>query len=167
MGTYRQLVPFRLDDQRYALPLTCVERIVRSAALTPLPGSPEIILGLLNVRGEIIPAVKIRRRFRLPDRPLSPHDHFVIARTSRRAVIFPVDAALGVLDYPEDEILASAAVAPKLEYVSGIVRLKDGLILIHDPDTFFSLNEETTLARAIEAYRTKPTARGEEPGSSL
>ncbi len=165
MANIRQLVNFRLDDRRYALSLTTVERVVRSAELTPLPGSPEIILGVLNVHGNLMPAVRIRQRFNLPSRPPSINDHFVIARTSRRAVILPVDAALGVLEYPEDRIVDSAAVAPRLEYVSGILKLEDGLILIHDLDTFLSFDEEEVLDKAMKEYQAPSTPKDKETRS--
>jgi purine-binding chemotaxis protein CheW len=63
-----QLVVFRLDERRYALPLAAVERVVRSVTVTPLPGAPAIVLGGINVHGRVLPVLNVRRRFRMPDR---------------------------------------------------------------------------------------------------
>ena len=59
---------FTLDRQRYALPLSVVERVVRMIEITPVPHTPDIVLGVINAQGRVIPVVDIRRRFRLPTR---------------------------------------------------------------------------------------------------
>jgi purine-binding chemotaxis protein CheW len=58
-----QLVVLTLDEQRYALHLSAVERIVRMVEITPLPKAPQIVLGVVNVQGRIVPIVNIRKRF--------------------------------------------------------------------------------------------------------
>ncbi|MBF8302857.1 MAG: cheW40H-4 [Candidatus Dadabacteria bacterium] len=63
MDKLNQLVVLTLDEQRYALHLSAVERIVRVVEVTPLPKAPEIVLGVVNVQGQIIPVINIRKRF--------------------------------------------------------------------------------------------------------
>ena len=147
-----RVVQFLLDEQRYAIPLSAVDRVVQSAEITSLPKAPKVVLGVLNVRGSLIPVVNIRQRFNLPRRPLHINDHFIIARTSQRMVICPVDAALGVVEYSENRIVESVHVAPQLEYLKGILKLEDGLTLIHDLDTFLSLDEEQDLDEAMKGF---------------
>ena len=65
-----QLIVFTLNEQRYALYLSVVERIVRIVRITPLPKAPEIVSGVINVAGRIIPVLDTRKRFRLPERGL-------------------------------------------------------------------------------------------------
>lgn len=144
-----QLVVFRLDEQRYALSLAAVERIVRAAELTLLPNAPSIVLGAIDVQGRVLPVLDIRRRFGLRDRELSPADQFLIARTAPRAVVLVVDEAQGVIERSQDEIIGSAQIAPGLEQFQGVVRLDDGLVLIHDLDKFLSLDEARALDEAI------------------
>ena len=62
------IVVFTLDEQRYALHLLAVERVVRAVEVTALPEAPEIVLGVVNVKGRIVPVINVRRRFRLPER---------------------------------------------------------------------------------------------------
>jgi hypothetical protein len=81
----RSIVVFNLDEQQYALHLAAVERIVRVAEITPVPKAPAIVLGVINVQGQVIPVINIRKRFRLPDREMSLSDHLIIARTAKRA----------------------------------------------------------------------------------
>jgi len=146
MGSYAVLC---LDDMRVALPLPCVERVARVVYLAPLPGAPEIILGAVNIQGRIIPAVNMRRRFRLPDREIILTDQLVVAHTGRRAVALVADAVSGVFEYAEPDIVGAETILPGLEFIDGVVKLSDGLILIHNLDRFLSLEETESLDRAM------------------
>ena len=145
-----QLVVFTLDDRRYGLPLPAVERVLRMVDVTPLPKAPQIVLGVVNVQGLVIPVVDMRRRFRLPARDFALADQLLIARTARRPVALAADAVTGVLEYSAQEAAGAPDIVPGIEYVEGVVKLPDGLVLIHDLDRFLSLEEEAALGRAIE-----------------
>lgn len=138
-----------LDDLRVALPLSFVERVVRSVSLTPLPDVPEIVLGVVNIRGGIIPAVNMRRRFRLPARAIALSDQFIIAHTRQRAVALVVDAVSGIFECAAMDIAGADNILPGLEYIDGVVRLDDGLMLVHNLDRCLSLEEEISLDRAM------------------
>ena len=144
-----QLVVFRLDEQRYALSLAAVERIVRAAEVTLLPNAPPIVLGALDVEGRVLPVLNIRRRFGLREREVSPADQFLIARTAPRTVVLVVDEAQGVIERSQAEIIGSAQIVPGLGQFQGVVRLDDGLVLIHDVEKFLSLDEARALDDAI------------------
>jgi len=146
-----RVVVFVLGDQRYGLPLAAVERVVRMVGVTPLPQAPEIVLGVVNVQGRVIPVLNLRRRFRLPERDFALTDQLVIARTAGRPVALAADAVAGVLEYSTQQAVGACDIVPGIEYVEGVVKLADGLVLIHDLDKFLSLEEETALDRAIES----------------
>ena len=88
------IIVFTLDDQRYALPLPAADRVVRMAAITPLPNAPGIILGVVNFQGRVIPVINVRRRFCLPEREIALTDQLVVAHTARRPVALVADAVL-------------------------------------------------------------------------
>lgn len=146
------LIVFSLDRQRYALPLHAVERVVRMVAITPLPKAPDIVLGVVNVQGRVIPVINMRRRFRLPEREIALTDQLVVAHTALRPVALAADAVLDVIAYPAQSLIAAEDVLPNIEYVEGVVKLADGLILIHDLNKFLSLDEENFLAHALETH---------------
>jgi purine-binding chemotaxis protein CheW len=143
------LVIFALDAQRYALRLAAVDRIARAVEITPLPQAPDIVLGLINVQGQVIPVVNPRRRFRLPERDLDLSDRLIIARTSKRPVALVVDSVAGLIEVSGQEIVAAETLLGRADYVEGVLRLADGLVLIHDLDEFLSLDEERALERAM------------------
>ncbi len=147
---YVSLVMFFLDGRRYGLPLHAVERVLPALDVTPLPKVPDIVLGLINLRGRIIPVLDMRKRFRLPSKELAVEDHFIIAKTAPRTVALPVDAAMGVVEVSEEEIAEAKDVVPGAEYIDGIVKLKDGMLLIHDVERFLSLEEGRVLEEALK-----------------
>lgn len=153
MRLSNQLVVFLLDEQRYALHLSVVERVVRAVEVTPLPKAPAIVLGVMNVQGRIIPVVNLRRRFRLPERDIGLGDQLIIAHTAKRPVALTADAVTSVVEISEQEIVSRETILPGLGYVTGAVKLDDGLVLIHDLDTFLSLDEEKALDEALQADR--------------
>lgn len=149
MNAVRQLLVFRLGEQRYALPLEAVERIVRAVEVTPLPGVPAVVLGVIDVQGRVLAVLSIRRRFGLAQSDIVVGDHFVLARTTRRTVALVIDEAQGVIEHPADEIFGSAQIAFGAGTIQGVVKLEDGLVLIHDLETFLSLEEASALDRAM------------------
>jgi purine-binding chemotaxis protein CheW len=100
-------VTFALDDQRFALPLDSVLRVVRAAEITPLPLASECVAGALDVGGRILPVIDLRRRLRLPERSLRLSDQFLIARTPRRNLALVVDSALGLVEAALDSALTT------------------------------------------------------------
>lgn len=150
MNKSNSLVIFTLDDQRYALPLHAARRVVRMVAITPLPNAPGIILGVLNFHGQVIPVINVRRRFRLPECKIALSDKLLVAHTAKRSVALVVDAVLDVIEYSAQKLIATDNILPNIAYVKGVVKLPDGLILIHDLDTFLSLEEESALDQALD-----------------
>lgn len=143
--TTTHLVVFKLDESDFGIDLTAVERALRAVSITVLPQAPEIILGVINVQGRIIPVVNTRKRFRLPEREIDIDDRFLVVRASRRSFAFMVDAVNEVVEISPQQMIGAKTILPDLEYLQGVVKLPNGMILIHDPDTFLSLEEEQVL----------------------
>ena len=146
------LIVFSLENQRYALPLSASERVVRMVAVTPLPDAPDIIMGVVNFHGRIIPVVNMRRRFGLPEREPSLSDTLIIAHTARRPVALVADAVLGVIACAVQNQIAAEDILTGIEYVGGVVKTTDGLIFIHDLDRFLSLEEEDSLDLVLKTH---------------
>jgi purine-binding chemotaxis protein CheW len=150
MNRLIRVVNFNLDDQKYALVLSAVIRIIHVVEITSLPKAPEIVLGVINMQGRIIPVFDIRKRFRLPLREMQLDDQLIIASTSKHAVALLVDSVNDVIEIPEEKIITGEKILPGLEYVEGVVKTEDGMILIHDLEQFLSLPEEKALSEAME-----------------
>lgn len=125
-----------------------VERSVRIVDITPLPKAPSIVLGVINVAGRIIPVVNVRERFGLLGRDIAASDLLLIARTgaqpSARTLALWVDSVEGAVQGTADA-MPVAVPARETEYVTGILRLANGLVLIQDLERFLSFTENRLL----------------------
>lgn len=144
------LLSFSVEGRRYALPLASVDKIVRTVEITPLPKAPRIILGIINFRGRVIPVVNLRKRFGLPERDMELSDQLIIAETPLRAVALLADRVDTVVEIDEQEIIKAGQIVPRTEYVEGVVKLAEDLLLIHDLAKFLSLDEESALNEAMK-----------------
>ena len=149
MSNRYQLVVFTLGEQRYALKLDAVERVLRAAEISPLPNTPEIVMGVINIRGQIVPVINTRRRFLLPEREISLTDLFIMARTSKRNVVLVADAVNGLVERSEHDVVTAEEILGELECVEGVMKLDDGLVFIHDLERCLSLEEERMLDDAM------------------
>lgn len=159
MNSVEQLVVFFLDEQRYALRLSAVKRIVRAVEVTPLPAAPEIVLGVINAEGRIIPVVNIRRRFRLPETEMNLSDNLIIARTSKREVALLADFVSGVVEVLSEAVIEASKILPRIEYVEGVAKLEDGMVLIHDLDRFLSFEEDEKIGESVGRWVGESVSR--------
>ena len=150
MSTSPHYVVFSLGEPQFALRLSEVVRVIRAVEVTPLPGAPELVLGVVNLLGRITPVFHTRQRFRLPEREIDVSDQFIIARALTRTVALVVDTVRGVHESEEQDTVAAERILPLMEPIEGVVKLKDGLMLIHDLDRFLSLEEAQTLDAALQ-----------------
>jgi purine-binding chemotaxis protein CheW len=151
MKRLRKLVTFSLDDRKFALYVSAVQRIIRVVEVTPLPAAPEIVVGIINMQGRVIPVFDIRMRFHLPAREVQLNDQLIIASITKRTVALLVDSVNDVVEIPEEKIIDAEQILPELEYVEGVVKTEGGMVLIHDLERFLSLPEDKALDEALEA----------------
>lgn len=96
-----------LDNLLYALPLNSVLRVIHVIEIRPLPKAPDIISGIINVKGQVIPVVDIRKRFGFPSRELNPEDQLIIADTGRRQITLLVDKVTEVQNVSPQQYMDS------------------------------------------------------------
>jgi purine-binding chemotaxis protein CheW len=149
MNNQLQLVVFRLDKRRYALPLAAVERIVRAVEITPLPNAPAIVLGVMNMAGDVIPVIDLRRSCGMPEREITAADQLLVATTGGRTVALLVDETEGLIEPPASAVISVADIVPGVGQLRGVVKRDDGLVLIHDLEKFLSLDEVQALDAAM------------------
>ena len=144
-----QILIFELQDQRYGVPLADVRELLRAVSVTPLPEAPEVIDGVINVRGTVTPVLDVRKRLGLETKPLEPSDHFILTHAGDRGVVLRVDGATSIAEVEPSDIEEAKRVVPHGVYVAGIAKLPDGLVLIHDLNAFLSEAEVIVLHKAL------------------
>jgi len=145
-----RLVLLTVDGQTYALHLEAVDRILRMVEVTRLPEAPDVVEGVVNIRGEVVPVVSIRRRLGLARRSVGVSDSLVIARARTRRLAIIAESVLGVVERPADDVVSTSGIARNIQHIEGVLKTSDGLVPIQDLDRFFSPEEEQSLDLALE-----------------
>jgi len=148
-----QILTFETAGQRFAVRAEEVREVIRAAAVTPLPGAPEVVDGVIDLRGEIVPVLDLRGRLGLQRRPVSPSDRFIVTTVAGRTVILRVDEVGSLVGVPGSGAMPLPEVWRRDERVAGVVQLDDGLTLIYDVLRFLSPAEELAVEEALRRYR--------------
>lgn len=143
------IVLFNLDGQHYGLYLAVVDRVVPVVEIASLPKAPDIVLGVVNFHGEIIPVINIRKRFNLSIREVELDDQLIIARTSKRLVALVVDSVLGVQELRNSQLVNIEESFRYTNYLDGIAKVDDDIVLIHDLEKFLSLDEQQQIDKVL------------------
>jgi len=148
------VLAFEVAGQRYALPVDHVLQIIEMVIVTPLPKAPDIVVGVVDYHGQIIPIVDTRRRFQGTYQPYRLHTPIIIGRLDGRVAGLVVDSVIGVVDLRPGQVkgptqIFTTEMAPQIQYISGVARVDDGLLLLLDPATILSRQEESTLEEAL------------------
>ncbi|MCI0459904.1 MAG: chemotaxis protein CheW [Gemmataceae bacterium] len=143
MADEHQYCTFYVEGHYFGLDVLKVQEIIRYQAMTRVPLAPPVVRGLINLRGQIVTAIDLRRRLELPDRPAEQEPVNVVVQTDDGAVSLLVDEIGDVLQVSETafeqppETLRGTARA----LIRGVYKLPDRLLLILDPERTVNLNE--------------------------
>lgn len=150
-GEEQQLVVFQLGAELYGVEIARVHEIIRLQTVTRVPRAPAFVDGVINLRGKVIPVVDLRRRF-----GLASADH---SRASRIVVVEIGDQVVGVVVDGVSEVLRvnTAVVEPPSpvvagidsEYLNGIAKLPDRLVILLDLDRILARDERRALESAL------------------
>ncbi len=140
----RQFATFHVGPLYCGVPALAVQEIVRHQRMTPIPLAPRVIAGLLNLRGEVVPALDLRRRFGLPPAAESAEPPMnVVIRSSGNVISLLVDQIGDVLDIGEElfEPPPETLVGSRRALLSGVYKLPEGLLLSLDIEKTLDLVE--------------------------
>lgn len=135
-----QLVVFRLDNEEYAVSIAQVKEIIRYGGATRLPDTSEHLEGIINLRGKVIPVVDLAKRFGLA-REKTDGIQAVIVEASGREVGVVVDEVTEVLRIEESAIEPARAVRHAGDFLRGIGKLEERLLIILDLDRLFTAED--------------------------
>ncbi|MDA8100103.1 MAG: chemotaxis protein CheW [Nitrospiraceae bacterium] len=149
-----QFVTFRVGTEAFGLDIRSITEVIRPLKITPLPHMPRFVEGVINLRGMIIPVVDLRKRFELPAPPGSRTLRIVVIRG---AVDDPlallglvVDEVQEVLPVPPERIdrAPDAARGRSADYLAGVAKLDDRLIILLEITRILSREERAALEEA-------------------
>jgi purine-binding chemotaxis protein CheW len=148
----KQLVIFRLGQERYGIPIRQVNEIVRMQKVTHLPGTAAFIEGVTNLRGKVIPVIDFRKRFGLKAGEEDDQTRIIVVNITESPAGLIVDAVTEVLSLKEEDIepLGAAVTGIDAKYITGIGKVGEELVILMDLDKVFSASEQEMLLEAIE-----------------
>jgi purine-binding chemotaxis protein CheW len=133
----RQYVLFRAGTEEYGLPISLVSSIIRFETVTPVPRAPHGVLGVIDLRGRVIPVVDLGRKlFGTTFDPL-PRSRIIVTEGAQGPVGLAVDGASEVATFAPDDLMPAptAAVSPDIaDAFEAVVHLGDRLVILLDLD---------------------------------
>jgi purine-binding chemotaxis protein CheW len=144
-----QLVSFHIDGEEFGLDILRVQEIIRIQELTRVPNSPDFVDGVINLRGKVIPVIALRKRFGLEQLAHDKQTRIVVMEAGGTVVGFIVDSVSEVLRIPADTVEPPPRLGKvEREYVSGVGKLDNRLLILLDVDRLMS-DSETTKADIV------------------
>jgi len=147
-----QLVGFRIGNETFGVRIGAVREIVRVPEITAVPSAPEMIEGVINLRGKIIPVMDLRKRFGQSDIQPDKKNRILVVELEGKLVGLIVNAASEVLKISPSEIEPPGNVFAEGEssYVTGVGKLKGRLIILLDIAKLLHRPEFRRLEEAAE-----------------
>ncbi len=128
-----------------------VQEIVRSMEMTRVPSAPDFVEGVVNLRGRVIPIIDMRKRFGLERKEHDSRTRIIVIDMNGVVTGFVVDSVSEVLRLPRNTIEPPPPVVAGIEseYISGVGKLEDRLLILLDMDSLLSSKEQRLLGQAV------------------
>ncbi len=147
-----QMISFSVGSERFGVEILVVQEIIMMSTITEIPNTPDFVEGVINLRGNIIPVLDLRKRLRLRgygrDAVHKPGTRILVVEIDENVTGFIVDSVAKVITVsaskiapPPDIIIAGVQSA----YINGVVHLDEGILIILDFRRILSLEEKDAL----------------------
>ncbi len=142
-----QVVAFCLKDEEFAIDIQQLREVLKYVNITPLPQAAEFIEGVINLRGDVIPVIDLRKRFSINDGSIDAKTRIIIVEISGSLLGLVVDQVSEVLHFPADQIQdpPKGMLGAKTDFIQGIGKKESRLIIILKPDKILSSTEKIDL----------------------
>ena len=149
MEATKQVV-FKLGQEEYGLDILIVNAIETYSGVVPVPNAPDYILGMLNLRGEVIPVFSLRVKFGLPEATLD-HEQLIITRTKDMVVGFKVDAVCGIVEFAAKEISEVPLIvrSDRTKYAKFVANKDGKMIVLLDHEGILDAKEKGSIQEVL------------------
>jgi purine-binding chemotaxis protein CheW len=147
-----QLISFTIGTERFGVQILVIQEIIMMSTITEIPNSPDFVEGVINLRGNIIPVLDLRKRLRLRGVPRStgpkPGTRILVVEIEDSVTGFIVDSVAKVITVPASKIAPPPDIVVagvQSQYISGVIHLDEGILIILDFRKILSLEEKDAL----------------------
>ena len=147
----RQLVVFGLANEQYGVDIASVREIITMQRITKVPKTPEFVEGIINLRGKVIPVIDLRKRFHLGGHQEDKDTRIVVVDILGNTIGMVVDNVSEVLRISSDIVEPPSPVIVGIdsEYIQGVAKLDERLIILLDLDKVLTKQEQSALEQAV------------------
>ena len=138
-----QWVTYRLGDETYGINVMQVQEVLRYTEIAPVPGAPSYVLGIINLRGNVVTVIDTRQRFGLDTAPVSDNTRIVIIEADRQVVGILVDSVAEVVYLRQSEIETAPNVGndESAKFIQGVCNKNNELLILVELDKMMSEEE--------------------------
>lgn len=142
-GPVTEWVTFHLDEEKYGINVMQVREVLRETEIAPVPGTPDYVLGIINLRGNVVTVIDTRKRFGLAPKEVDEATRIVIIEAAEEVVGMQVDGVAEVMDVPSSEIEMAPNVGndESAKYIQGVSNQDGGLLIFVDLNKLFATEE--------------------------
>lgn len=144
-------VTFRLEREKYCVNVMQVQEVLRISEIAPVPGAPSYVLGIINLRGNVVTVVDTRKRFGLSPKETDDATRIVIIEVNGNVIGMLVDSVADVVDLKKSEIESAPNVGTEesSKYIQGVASREGELLIVVDLNKFLSDEEWGDVGRAF------------------
>ncbi|OMH30059.1 chemotaxis protein CheW [Motiliproteus sp. MSK22-1] len=143
-----QWVTFLLEDETYGVNVMQVQEVLRYTEIAPVPGAPSYVLGIINLRGNVVTVIDTRQRFGLPTADVTEHTRIVIMEVEKQVLGILVDAVSEVvyLNQSEIETAPNVGTDESAKFIQGVCHKDDRLLILVELDKMMTDEEWSEIA---------------------
>ena len=138
-----QWVTFNLENETYGVNVMVVKEVLKFQDIAPVPGAPDYVMGIINIRGTVISVINTRRRFGLHDREPDDNTRIVILEIGKRGLWIVVDSVAEVVYLRGSEIETAPQVNKDetARFITGVCHREDQLLILVELDKLLTEEE--------------------------
>jgi purine-binding chemotaxis protein CheW len=147
LSDFQTYLSFKLGEEVFAINVSKVLNILEMKPITRVPKSPDYLIGVINLRGNVLPVVDLRIKFGLPEISITVDTNIIVLSIEKDGETIMlgilIDAVREVLEFKNDEISPSPAIGTKYNsaFIKGMWRINENFIMILDIDKVFSFED--------------------------
>ena len=142
-----QWVTFKLDNETYGINVMQVQEVLRYTEIAPVPGAPSYVLGIINLRGNVVTVIDTRQRFGLHNAEITDNSRIVIIEADKQVVGILVDSVAEVVYLRQSEIETAPNVGndESAKFIQGVCNKNGELLILVELDKMMSEEEWSEL----------------------
>ena len=142
-----QYVTFQLDHETYGINVMQIQEVLRYTEIAPVPGAPDYVLGIINLRGNVVTVIDTRKRFGLVESEISDNTRIVVIEVDNQVVGILVDSVAEVVYLRQSEMESAPNVGNEesAKFIQGVCNKNGELIILVEFEKMMSEEEWSEL----------------------